>query len=208
MFWERPEGASNFVGDALASLGIGIWSWRGSTANVQCCPVAARLFGVSSKAASSGMSLDHYAAGVHPEDRDRFIDLIGRAQQTGGPFIAEYRTRDEAGTTHSVLDRGEFELGPDGWAIAARGMVVDMTSRPNGFETGHSVSIPSSFVDIPPLHQAVEHGLALHRLISVLPEGKRHTADTLLRLVLEMLGQEVAASLELAGYRPEQGNLH
>ncbi len=80
---------------------------------MHCCPVAARLFGVPTAEAWNGLPLDRFAAGVHPEDRDRFIDLIGRAQRTGGPFNAEYRTLDEAGTTHSVLDRGEFELGPD-----------------------------------------------------------------------------------------------
>ncbi len=87
-------------------------------------------------------------------------------------------------------------------------MVVDITGRPKGLEIGRAVSTPPSFVDLPPLHQAVEHGLALHGLIGVLSEGRRHTADALLRTVLEMLGQEVAASLERAGYRPEQGNVH
>lgn len=205
MVRERQAGIGNFVGDALASLRVGIWSWQGSPASVHCCPVAARMFGVPTAAAWNGLPLDRFAAGVHPEDRACFSHLISEARRTGGSFVAEYRTLDEAGTTHSVLDRGEFELGPDGYAVAARGMVVDMTDRPRGLDTDYCVP---DFADLPPLHRAVEHGLALHQLIGVLPMEKKRIADTLLKTVLEMLGRELASSLTEAGYRPGQGTAH
>lgn len=198
----------NFVGDTLASLGVGIWSWHGSPDYVHCCPVAARLFGVPTAEAWNGLPLDRFAANVHPEDRARFIDLIAQARQTGGAFVAEYRTLDAAGKAHSVLDRGEFELGPEGFAVAARGLIFDMTDRPRGLEVEHGMSGVPNFADLPPLHQAVEHGLALHKLLGVIPEGKRQIADTLLKAVLEILGKEIAASLKHAGSRRERGNIH
>lgn len=201
MVQRREAKAGNFVSDALSALGIGIWSWRGSLANVNCCPVAASLFGVPTAEAWNGLPLERFTAGVHPEDRARFSRLVGQAMQTGGPFVAEYRTLDRFGSTRSVVDRGEFELGPDGRVIAAHGVVVDMTDRPKGMEPENSPSGGPSFADLPPLDQAVEHALALHRLIGVLPEGRRHLAEMLLRTVLEMLGNEVAGSLERAGYR-------
>lgn len=189
-------GADNFVADALSALGIGVWSWRGSPANVSCCPVAARLFGVPSAEAWSGLPLDRYTAGVHPEDRAYFRRLIRRTMHTGGPFVAEYRTVDGFGATRWVMDRGEFELGPDGLAVAARGVVVDMTDRPGGMEIEGSLCAVPPSADRPPLHQAVEHALALHRLIGVLPEEWRSSAEIMVKTVLEMLGREIAASLE------------
>lgn len=210
MVQRRMTKASNFVGDALASLGIGIWSWRGAPTAVHCCPVAAGIFGVPATAAWEGLPLDSYVVRVHPEDRTRFTELISQAQRTGGAFVAEYRTLDEAGETHSVLDRGEFELGLDGYAVAARGVVVDLTGRPIGMEIERDAPGLLSIADLPPLDRAVEHALALHGLISVLPEEKRPLAEMLLGTVLEMLGQEVAASLERIGYRSVhlQGGAH
>jgi hypothetical protein len=150
----------------------------------------------------NGLPLERYMIGVHPEDRAYFSRLIDRAMQNGGPFVAQYRTLDEVGTTRLIVDRGEFELGPSGRAVAARGVVVDMTDRPRGMKIDGDLSRTPTFSDLPPLHQAVEHALALHKLIDVLPEGWRHSADMMLRTVLEMLGNEVAASLKRDGYHP------
>lgn len=210
MAQQRRTKARNFVGDALASLGIGIWSWRGSPAAVHCCPVAASLFGVPAAAAWNGLPLADYTARVHPEDRAYFSELIGQARRTGGAFVAEYRILDEAGTTHSVLDRGEFELGSEGVAVAACGLVVDLTGRRRGAENERIVPDVPNFADLPPLDRAVEHALALYGLIGVLPQEKRHLAEMLLGTVMELLGQEVAASLEQIGYRSDhlRGGAH
>ena len=192
----------NFVGDALSALGIGIWSWRGSPANVNCCSVAARLFGVPPAEAWNGLPLERFTVGVHPKDRAYFSGRIEQAMHSGGPFTAEYRTLDEFGVTRSVVDRGEFELGPGGRVVAARGVVVDMTDRPRGIETESSLSGMPTFAELPPLHQAVEHALALHKLTGVLPDEWRHSADMMIKMVPEMLGREIAVSLERDGYHP------
>jgi len=198
--------AGNFVGDTLASLRIGIWSWRGSPDRVQCCPVAARMFGVPSEEAWTGLPLERFASGVHPDDRDRFAYLIEQASRTGGPFVAEYRIVTADDTTRSVLDRGEFEMGPDGRAIAACGVIVDQTDCSRGADIGGSPYDPSNFADLPPLDQAVEHALALYRLLDVVPAPRRQLAEMLLGSVLEILGKEVAAGLQRAGFRlPHQG---
>lgn len=196
MVHRHEAGAGTFVGDALSALGIGIWSWRGSPANVKCCPVAARLFGVPSTEAWNGLPLERFTFGVHPEDRAYFSSLISRAIHTGGPFVAQYRTVDEFGATRLVADRGEFELGSDGLVVAARGVVIDMTDRPKGMEVERGLGSTPDLADLPLLHQAVEHALALHRLIGVMPEGWRHPSEIMIKTLLEMLGKELAASLD------------
>lgn len=202
--------SDNFVQETLTSLGIGIWSWRGSPDHVQCCPVAARMFGVPREEAWEGLPLERFASSVHPDDRDRFKDLIDRASRTGGRFVAEYRTVTAPDTTRSVLDRGEFEMGPDGRAIAACGVVVDMTDRPNAADIERGPSDPPSFADLPPLDRAVEHAIALYKLLDVVPGPRRQLAETMLGSVLEILGREVAASLQRAGYslRDLEGSTH
>lgn len=200
----RRAGTGNFVGDTLAALGIGIWSWHGSPENVKSCPVAAKLFGVSAAEAWVGLPIERFAAGVHPEDRTNFEDQIKEAQQVGGPFVAQYRTINELGVTRSVLDRGEFELGPDGYAVAACGIVVDITDRPNGSEIEPIVLSGRDREHLPPLHEAVEYGLALHRLIGIFPKKKQYAAQVLIETLLEMLGREVSESLDRDVYWPAQ----
>lgn len=201
---QKNAASGNFVGSTLASLGIGIWSWRGSPDRVQCCPVAARMFGVPTEEARKGLPLERFASSVHPDDRDRFNDLIEQASLTGGPFVAKYRIMTDPDTTRSVLDRGEFEMGPDGRAVAACGVVVDVTDRPSGDEFADLSLDPPSFADLPPLDRAVEHALALYRLLDVIPGPRRQLAELLLGSVLEILGKEVAASLQRSGYGFQQ----
>ncbi len=200
----------NFVGDTLSALGIGVWSWRGSPQNVNCCPVAARLFGLPSAEAWNGLPLERFKAGVHPEDRAYFSRLVSRAMQTGGPFVAEYRTVDASGATRLIVDRGEFQRGFDGHAVAACGVLVDVTDRSRGIEIENSVGGLTNLTDSPPLLQAVEHALALHKLLGVLPEEWRNPSELMIKTVLEMLGRELAASLarDESYHKHPRGRVH
>lgn len=190
---------ADFVGPALDTLGIGVWSWKGSPANVRCCPVASRLFGVPAEAALSGLPLDRYAAHVHSEDRERFVLEIAQAQRVGGSFLVEYRTHSKSDGVRSLLDRGEFELGPSGHAVAARGIVVDLTDRVDRQAIKGNAFLSAGFQNLPPLERAVEHALALHELIGAIDGDPGREANAHMRHVLLILGQEIARLIGTQG---------
>jgi len=181
----------DFVGRALDALNIGVWSWTGSPANVRCCPVAARMFGVADGAALAGLPLDQYAARIHPDDQERFKLKIARAQRVGGSFLVEYRTNSTHDGVRSLLDRGEFQLGPTGHAIAARGILVDLTDLQDREAIKGNAFFRPGFQKLQPMERAVEHALALHELIGAMEGDAGREANVHMKHVLFILAQEI-----------------
>ena len=65
---------------------------------------------------------------VHPEDRERVLEQVARAEQDDGSFVVEYRIVRADGAVRWVLDRGQLVRGPGGrrWMDGA---IFDITDR-------------------------------------------------------------------------------
>ena len=65
---------------------------------------------------------------VHPDDRDRVMEEVARAQAGDGAFVVDYRIVRADGDMRWVLDRGQLVRGPGGrrWMDGA---IFDITDR-------------------------------------------------------------------------------
>ena len=186
----------------MDALRIGLWSWQGAPHLIRYSPVTANLFGVPTASCRSGLPLARFIAAVHPEDRERFTEAMDQTLGTGGPFVAEYRTIPALGTERWLLDRGEFELGHDGRAVAGRGMVIDLTERVGEERIKGTAFFSPGFQNLPPMERAVEHVLAISELLDegVIPGNRGELLRVMMDEVLKIVGQEVSAQLERDEY--------
>ncbi len=178
-------------GSALDELGLGFWSWRISPAKVRYGAVLGRFFNVPPELGERGLPLDCFTSAVHPSDQDRFVNSIRSAQMTGGgAFSASYRTLPRKGEIHHLLDRGEFEIGPEGNVIAARGIVLDVTRCVEFAQFAGS----SEWEHLSQPEQAAEHAMALFKSLDVLSGASGAVAKAAVAEVLKILGREIADS--------------
>ena len=65
---------------------------------------------------------------VHPDDRERVLEDVARAEDDDGAFVVEYRIVRADGAVRWVLDRGQLVRGPGGrrWMDGA---IFDITER-------------------------------------------------------------------------------
>ena len=72
---------------------------------------------------------DLWRDSVHPEDRDRVMELSQRTNQTGEPFRAEYRLRRRDGSYRWVQDEAMLIHSDDGRPLHWQGIFYDVTER-------------------------------------------------------------------------------
>src|SRR5688572_13634955 len=114
--------------ELAASAGeLGLWSRNLSDDKVWANAPMRALFGFS---AHDTLRFDDLVARVHPDDRDRMLSEIGRAQAAGVPFQGEFRTVLPNGDEWWVLAKGRStsDCGPDRDQQRI-GVALDITER-------------------------------------------------------------------------------
>jgi PAS domain S-box-containing protein len=71
---------------------------------------------------------DIWAQLVHPEDADRVAAACERTNQTGEPFVAEYRMCTRAGEVRWVRDEAVLVRGGDGRPLFWQGILTDVSA--------------------------------------------------------------------------------
>jgi PAS domain S-box-containing protein len=66
---------------------------------------------------------------MHPEDRDRVVELCDRVNQTGAPFTCEYRMIARDGRVVWVRDEAARVLGSLGQPLCWQGVMTDITAQ-------------------------------------------------------------------------------
>ncbi|KPL86229.1 hypothetical protein SE18_13035 [Herpetosiphon geysericola] len=79
--------------------------------------------------AEFSVSVDAWAAGIHPEDAPEALRLLEVAQNACSSYAVEYRFLHHAGHYIWLLDRGFFIPNKEGVAVRMLGLVQDMTER-------------------------------------------------------------------------------
>ncbi|MBI2734213.1 MAG: response regulator [Aquabacterium sp.] len=111
---------------ALSAAQAGLWEWHlGTNLNTWSQEVWP-LFGLPP---DTPPSHDAWLAGIHPEDRERSVQLVSAAREKGEPFELEWRTNPDNGPIRWIMSRGQpGQALPDGQATYT-GIVMDITAR-------------------------------------------------------------------------------
>ncbi|WP_162501504.1 PAS domain-containing protein [Methylobacterium crusticola] len=121
--------AEQAIGASVIPDVIGSWDWDIPANRIYTDDVVARLFGVDPDHASTGLPIERYESGIHPEDQGWVGPYIRRTVASSGVFVAEYRTCMHDGAVRWVLARGRFYHDGEGRPLRSHGIVVDITDR-------------------------------------------------------------------------------
>ena len=91
-------------------------------------PQLKELLGVPSEEWNAGF-FNSWANYVHPDDRDRVQQEVGKTIATGEPFCSEYRFVSRNGKIIWVLDNARIGLAVDGKTRVLRGSAFDISDR-------------------------------------------------------------------------------
>jgi hypothetical protein len=167
---------------------IGRWEWDAATDCARSCGFVALLFNIDPEAAETGVSLVSYIDAIHPDDRERVLNLIRSCAGEGSTFLTEYRVISADGQTRWVLARGRFTADHQGRPVGGSGILVDITSlRMSEGTFGDGKLITGET----PLERAADHAIALQEAITELKDPDlKALADALLMSLGRRLAQQ------------------
>lgn len=111
---------------AVDATGIGLWSWEVSSDVVHWEDGMRSIFGFAPGATPAGR--DGFLRTVHPEDRQRVAEVIGRGLATGR-WEDEYRIVRADGAVRWVIAKGTVLNDAGGPPERVVGAVIDVTDR-------------------------------------------------------------------------------
>lgn len=119
-FYERFNRISSTTNDA-------VWEWNLAENSFWANENHQQLFGL--KRTDPVPSKEIWASHIHPDDRQRILELQEQALQSGANvFISEYRFRCNEGYKH-MLDRCYIERNSKGTPVLMMGSMMDITER-------------------------------------------------------------------------------
>ena len=116
------------LADIEALAHIGSWVWEIADDSVRWSDELYRLFGVAPQSLEP-RTYEVYLSFVHPDDRPRVDEALGRAFRTGEPFALEHRVLRADGTVRHIKAHGDVVLADDGHPVRMRGTAQDVTDR-------------------------------------------------------------------------------
>ena len=114
---------------AVEGGGHGVWDWHAETNEMFYSDRLKRMLGFEPRDDLGG--LEGWKQRIHPGDRDRVLDIIGRHLNGEAPaYVAEYRLKCKGGGYKWVLAKGKV-VGrrADGSPLRAIGTCTDVTAR-------------------------------------------------------------------------------
>ncbi|HEX7021679.1 MAG TPA: PAS domain S-box protein [Trueperaceae bacterium] len=114
---------------ALSAGGVMTWVWDIREDRMKGSESFARLFAVDPQRAAEGLPLRVFVDALHEDDRERVLQEVNRAIETGVPYAADYRVWNADGQLRWVSARGQVEYDAAGRAKMFPGALVDITER-------------------------------------------------------------------------------
>jgi hypothetical protein len=182
---------------ALVAAGAGVWDYDAVEDRVVSCGIGAHLYGLPDAVRAEGVPLARLAAGVHPDDRQMYLDRVSGLRTHGGPIDALYRTVSANGVTHKVLVRGRCDFDASGDVVHASGLVLDVTgSQQEGAEGAAALLRASANEDtLAALNLAADYGVAARRVIEAMGPAASHALRASADAFLATLAREIAAAM-------------
>ena len=114
--------------EQIANIGHCEWDYENNRIR-SCSDGYARIFGQSvEEVLDSHSSWDRVLETLHPEDREIYLESY-KSQQQSGSHEVEYRIMRPGGEIRYIYETGTVEFAADGKAIAAFGLLQDVTER-------------------------------------------------------------------------------
>jgi PAS domain S-box-containing protein len=107
---EKLQKSEERLALALKSSQMGIWDWDIATNKISWSEQLERLFGL--KPGTFGGSFEQYTSMIHPDDRERFQQVIQGARKSGKQYQVEHRVIWPDGSTHWILGLGQAYYDP------------------------------------------------------------------------------------------------
>jgi len=111
---------------------IGYWVWDEiEDKSVYCSDEMAKIYGLASGAELTSMTSSHTAdlAWVHPEDQERFAEVVRTAKDTGRGFDFEHRIINSKGEIRNLRVIEEQISNEEGQLIRSSGVTQDITDQ-------------------------------------------------------------------------------
>ncbi|MGY3609642.1 MULTISPECIES: PAS domain-containing sensor histidine kinase [unclassified Bradyrhizobium] len=117
-----------FLADAQRMSHTGSWAYDvASRRIIHSSQEYHRLFGFDS--AASVPDPNEWVQRIHPDDRERAIDVMGRMVRNGVDYEVDFRTVHPDGTVKYVHGTAHPVLGPSGDLVEIVGCTIDVTER-------------------------------------------------------------------------------
>jgi PAS domain S-box-containing protein len=112
---------------AFAAARMGSWDWNILTNSITWSDNMAAMFGYAPNEFDG--SYEMFVSRLHPEDRDRVLEAIDRAVNTGADYDIEFRIVFPNGTVRWAQSKGQVFYDRTGKAVRMAGIDLDITDR-------------------------------------------------------------------------------
>ncbi len=109
---------------AAAAGRVVLWEWHAGQDKIWASSSGHEFFDLP---LDHPLSFEHFKTTLHPEDRDRVIEVINQTVAGGGPFSMEYRRVFSDGKVRWIAGSGTAERDPRRGVTLLRGVSVDVT---------------------------------------------------------------------------------
>ncbi len=113
---------------AAESAEIGLWIWDLVEERIFSTPKCNEFFEVSPHGA---ISYPEFLDVIHPDDRQRLMDVFLESQKNGAEYDVEYRVIHSDGSIHWLTTRGKTYLDNEGRPLNMMGVARQITERKN-----------------------------------------------------------------------------
>ena len=116
---------------------LGMWIWDLDTGTVWLTAQCREMLGIPPEGT---VTQALFAERLHPGDRDRLDEQVGRAVETGVLQQTEYRIMHPDGSVHWIAAHLAVDRDAGGRAYQMRGVCMDVTQQRHAERTAHELS--------------------------------------------------------------------
>jgi PAS domain S-box-containing protein len=122
---------------AMKALSVGIWDWDVTTDKLDWSPLYKELMGIHHE--EFVPHIKELASRLHPEDKERMLDMLHQHLRNEGPYDIEYRFRRRDGNYVWIRAKGQATWGEDGTPLRMVGSIDEITERKRAEAKLHAV---------------------------------------------------------------------
>jgi two-component system, cell cycle sensor histidine kinase and response regulator CckA len=127
--------SQDWLPTALEAGRMGVWDWDLATGEVRWSATVEPLYGMAP--GTFGGTYEAFLEHVHPEDRARVTETVGRALAQGGDYDIEHRIVKPDGGERWLHGSGRAFCDEGGKVVRLTGVVFDVTERRSADEERH-----------------------------------------------------------------------